>query len=64
MSEDELGDIVLLRRVPRTATARAITPTSACALDADAFAAAVTGHATASATAESLVSERLGASPA
>lgn len=59
-----VGEIALLRRVPRTATVRATAPTTTYALDAEAFVGAVTGHDIAAAAAEWLVSERLGASPA
>lgn len=55
-----VGEIALLRRVPRTATVRAADETTAYVLTAGPFIAAVTGHAIAAATAESLVSERLG----
>jgi MFS family permease len=54
-----VGEIALLRRVPRTASVQALTPVVAYGLDAEAFLGAVTGHAIASAAAESLVSERL-----
>ena len=56
---DGVGEIALLRRVARTATVRALAPTRAYALDANAFVSAVTGHSLAAAMAEALVDERL-----
>ena len=55
-----VGEIALLRHVPRTATVRAADDTTAYVLTAGPFIAAVTGHAIAAATAESIVNERLG----
>ena len=55
-----VGEIALLRDVPRTATVRAADDTTAYVLTAGPFIAAVTGHAIAAATAESIVNERLG----
>jgi Cyclic nucleotide-binding domain len=53
-----IGEIALLRRVPRTATATATTPVTGYALEAADFLAAMAGPASASA-AESMVEERL-----
>ena len=55
---DGLGEIALLRRVPRTATATARTPVTGYAIDAPAFLAAVAGPA-AAAAAEAVVADRL-----
>ncbi len=61
---DGVGEIALLRAVPRSATVRALAPTTAYALDSAAFLSAVTGHDVAAAAAESLVRERLDSAPA
>jgi Cyclic nucleotide-binding domain len=53
-----IGEIALLRRVPRTATATATTAVTGYALEADDFLAAIAGPASASA-ADSMVEERL-----
>jgi CRP-like cAMP-binding protein len=53
-----IGEIALLRRVPRTATATASTAVSGFALSGPEFLAAIAGPATAS-VADSLVEERL-----
>jgi CRP-like cAMP-binding protein len=55
---DGLGEIALLRRVPRTATVTARTPVEVFEIDAATFLAAVAGPA-ASAVAEELASARL-----
>lgn len=55
---DGIGEIALLRRVPRTATATARTHVDGYAIDAPAFLAAVAGPA-AAAAAEAVVSARL-----
>lgn len=60
---DGVGEISLLRNVPRTATVRAIGPVTAYALERDAFLAAVTGHSAARSTADTIVEERLAHSP-
>ncbi len=58
-----VGEIALLRDVPRTATVRAKTDTVLLALDRDEFLGAVTGHAPANAAANEVVGERLALSP-
>jgi CRP-like cAMP-binding protein len=58
-----VGEIALLRDVPRTATVRALTDTDLLALERDDFLGAVTGHAPATAAANEIVGERLALSP-
>jgi hypothetical protein len=53
-----IGEIALLRRVPRTATATATTPVTGYALEAADFLAAIAGPASSSA-AESMIAERM-----
>jgi predicted MFS family arabinose efflux permease len=53
-----IGEIALLRRVPRTATATAATPVTGYALDAIDFLGAIAGPASASA-ADSMIAERM-----
>jgi predicted MFS family arabinose efflux permease len=58
-----VGEIALLRDVPRTATVRAVSDASLLALDRDEFLGAVTGHAPTNAAANEIVGERLALSP-
>jgi predicted MFS family arabinose efflux permease len=58
-----VGEIALLRDVPRTATVRAISDALLLALDRDEFLGAVTGHAPTNAAANEIVGERLALSP-
>jgi MFS family permease len=57
---EAFGEIALLRDVPRTATATAVTDVSLVTLDRAPFVAAVTGHAPSAAEADSLIAARLG----
>jgi MFS family permease len=56
---DGLGEIALLRTARRTATVRAVGPVRACALNADEFIGAVSGHRVASARAAAIIDDRL-----
>ncbi|MFL5955642.1 MAG: MFS transporter [Gaiellaceae bacterium] len=58
-----VGEIALLRDVPRTATVRAATDATLLALDRDEFLMAVTGYAPAAEAASDIVGERLALSP-
>jgi MFS family permease len=54
-----VGEVALLRRIPRTATVRAASETSAFGLDSPSFIAAVTGDREAVVSAERVVDARL-----
>ena len=56
---DGVGEVALLRDVPRTATVTAATPVTAYVLDREAFLTAVTGHDIARESAHVIVEERL-----
>lgn len=58
-----VGEIALLRDVPRTATVAAATDVELWALERDDFLAAVTGHTTSSGIAQDLVSTRVNVVP-
>jgi CRP-like cAMP-binding protein len=60
---DYVGEIALLRGVPRTATVRARTDTTLWALGREDFLAAVTGHPGAAEAANEIVGARLGYAP-
>jgi len=59
-----VGEIALLRDIPRTATVRAQTGASLWALEREDFLDAVTGHARSRASADEVAVARLGAVPA
>lgn len=56
---DGVGEIALLRRLPRTATVVATEPVDALAIDEGTFVAAVTGHEASGDVAEAQVEQRL-----
>jgi CRP-like cAMP-binding protein len=57
---DGIGEIALLRSVPRTATVTALEPVDAFSIDCDTFVDAVTGHEGSTAAAREMVRARLG----
>ncbi|MDH4141212.1 MAG: MFS transporter [Chloroflexota bacterium] len=59
-----VGEIALLRNVPRTASVRALEPIDAFTLDRTSFIEAVTGHGASELLAQALVKERLEGSAA
>jgi MFS family permease len=61
---DHFGEIALLRGTPRSATARAVTPSRLLRLESGDFLAAVTQHPTSSDRLESIVAARLDSSAA
>ncbi len=58
---ESFGEIALLRNVPRTASATAVTDVELVALEREPFVAAVTGHAPSEAAADTVIAARLGA---
>ena len=56
---DHVGEVALLRDVPRTATVTAVTPMKLLTLDREAFLEAVTGHPQSHERVEAIVEERL-----
>jgi MFS family permease len=60
---DYLGEIALLRDLPRTATVEAAVDSQLYALERNDFLAAVTGHAAVRSTAEAVADARLSLSP-
>jgi MFS family permease len=61
---DGVGEISLLRDVPRTASVQAIEDVAAYSLERSAFLAALTGHSAASSNADAIVDHRLRATAA
>jgi CRP-like cAMP-binding protein len=55
---DGVGEMALLRAIPRTATVTAVDDVLAYALDREAFLVAVTGHARTTTAADSVVTSR------
>ena len=57
-----VGEIALLRQIPRTATVTAVGPVEACVLHCDAFLAAITGQVGARRVADRIADDHLGRS--
>jgi MFS family permease len=55
---DSFGEIALVRRVPRTASVRALTAGELFALDGDAFVSAITGHPRSREAVDHVIEER------
>lgn len=58
-----VGEISLIRNVPRTATVTALGPVETFALNRDAFLSAVTGHSPARVGADAIIDDRLARTP-
>ncbi len=61
---DSFGEIALVRRVPRTATVRALTAGELFTLDGDAFVGAITGHPRSREAVDHVIDERWGGTTA